>query len=78
MYICGVEIFSMSLTELLPSVQALPRADKAKLAQLLIADLAAEQHGAKNEIDYPMWTPYNTTEAAATMLKALAESKTVG
>jgi hypothetical protein len=66
----------MSLTELLPSVQALPRADKAKLAQLLIAELADEQRSAKSELNYPMWTPYNTTEAAATMLKALAESKT--
>ena len=61
----------MSLHELLPSVQALPRADKYQLLQMLAADLAhAEglthlQPGAS----YPVWSPYDANEAAAVLLR---------
>ena len=33
----------MSLTELLPSIQSLPRSDKVRLIQLLAADVAGEE-----------------------------------
>ena len=33
----------MSLTELLPSIQSLPRSEKVRLIQLLAADVAGEQ-----------------------------------
>ena len=38
----------MSLTELLPSIQSLPRSDKVRLIQLLAADVAGEEALASN------------------------------
>jgi hypothetical protein len=49
------EVFSMSLAELLPSIQALPRSDKFRLVQELIAELAQEEGLAEGE--YPVWSP---------------------
>lgn len=63
----------MSLSELLPSVQSLPRAEKYQLLQLLAADLAhAEglphfQPGAS----YPVWSPYDANEAAFILVRML-------
>jgi len=39
----------MSAAELLPSIQALPRAEKLALIQLLAADLADEERGDSSE-----------------------------
>ncbi len=61
------------ISELLPQVQALPKADKLRLMQFLVFDLAREegitllQPGA----DYPIWTPYAAFDAASTLLNAL-------
>jgi hypothetical protein len=63
----------MSLTELLPSVQALPRSDKFRLVQELIAELAEEEGLAAGE--YPVWSPYDSHEAAAKLLKLLEEDQ---
>jgi hypothetical protein len=67
----------MSLSELLPSVQSLPRAEKYQLLQLLAADLAHSeglphlQPGAS----YPVWSPYDANEAAATLLLMLEQER---
>jgi hypothetical protein len=63
----------MSLTELRPSVQALPRRDKFVLVQELIAELAKEEVVA--EIEYPVWSPYDAHAAAATLLEMLEREK---
>ena len=65
----------MSLSELLPSLQALPRAEKWRLIQLLVADLAREEDVIPIEggQPYPVWSPYDSFEAAGALLKALAE-----
>jgi hypothetical protein len=68
----------MSLAELLPNVQALPRADKLRLAQMLIVDLAREEGVPLLEADrtYPVWTPYHADEAAAVLLNFLESQRT--
>ncbi len=63
----------MGLEELLPTLQTLPRADKLRIVQYLVSELAKEKgitlfEGDKN---YPIWTPYNSFEAADTLLNAL-------
>lgn len=63
----------MSLTELRPSVRALPRQDKFLLVQELIAELAQEANGAP--IEFPVWSPYEAHAAAAVMLQMLEQVK---
>lgn len=65
----------MSLNELMPSVRELPRADKARLAQFLIAELANETSLSKTDPAFPVWTPYNSFEAAQSLFQALDEDK---
>ena len=63
----------MSLTELLPEAHALPRQDKFRLVQELLADLAEEEGLAAGE--YAIWSPYEAHEAAATLMQLLEEDK---
>ncbi len=63
----------MSLVELLPSIQALPRSEKFLLVQELVAELAQEEGLAEGE--YPVWSPYDAHEAAATLLQLLEQDK---
>lgn len=69
----------MSLTELLPSVHALPRGDKFRLMQELIAELAGEESGAVAQqappIEYPVWSPQDAHDAAATLLQLLDQDR---
>jgi hypothetical protein len=68
----------MSLVEILPNIQSLPRADKLRLIQFLAQDLAEAETplpltpGAA----YPIWSPNQSYSAAETLLDALrAESR---
>lgn len=62
----------MSVTELLPTLQKLSRADKFRLMQFLVAQLAQEEtDGLQQSRTYPVWSPDDAFEAADTMLKAL-------
>ena len=63
----------MSLTELVPAIKMLPRADKLRLMQFLIIDLAQEEGIPllAAEAEYPIWTPLNAFEAADTLLQML-------
>jgi hypothetical protein len=67
----------MSLSELLPQLQALPRPEKWRLIQLLVADLAREEGMPEVEPGhpYPIWSPYHAFDAADAMLKALGEEE---
>jgi len=66
------------VTELLPRVQSLPRADKLRLMQFLVLDLAREENITLLQPgqDYPVWSPYNAFDAATTLLNALKEDQT--
>ena len=66
-------LLSMSLTELVPAVKMLPRADKLRLMQFLIIDLAQEEGIPllSAEAEYPIWTPLNAFDAADTLWQLL-------
>jgi hypothetical protein len=70
-----LEDASMSIAELLPKLQALPRAERLQLIQLLIVDLAREEGVPLVELGaaYPVWSPHQAYGAAAAMLKVLDE-----
>ena len=65
----------MSLNELLPTVHALSRDDRRRLLHYLVDNLAREQGvpPLEPDVEYPMWTPYNATEAAASLQRFLDE-----
>ncbi|MEZ4863135.1 MAG: hypothetical protein R3C14_17580 [Caldilineaceae bacterium] len=67
----------MSLTELFPNVKQLPRADKLRLMQFLVVELAQEEGVAllTAGAEYPIWTPLNAFDAAATLMKMLENHK---
>ena len=69
----------MSLVELIPVLQSLPRADKLRLLQFLAFELAQEEGVPwfDPEIAYPVWTPYNAFEAADILLQALEVDKDI-
>jgi hypothetical protein len=67
----------MTLAELLPDIQSLPRGDKLHLIQLLAADVAKEEQltaGWKNTT-IEIWSPFDAEEAAKTLLQVLAADK---
>lgn len=63
----------MSLIEMLPNIQSLPRADKLRLIQFLAQELAeAEGPSAlMSGQSYPVWSPDQAFEAAETLLQTL-------
>jgi hypothetical protein len=63
----------MSLTELFPAIKMLPRADKLRLMQFLVVDLAQEEGIPllSADAEYPLWTPLNAPDAADTLLQML-------
>jgi len=67
----------MTLNELLPSLHGLPRADKLRLIQLLAADVAREDEVALPDTGraYPVWSPHEAFDGAATLLRVLEEEK---
>jgi hypothetical protein len=67
----------MSLRELLPSVSALPHSEKLQLMQWL-AEQVTREEGIPvilPDIEYPVWSPYDSFEAAATLSAFLAQEK---
>ena len=67
----------MSLTELFPDVKLLPRADKLRLMQFLVVELAQEEGVSllTPGAEYPIWTPLNAFEAADTLMEMLENYK---
>lgn len=63
----------MSLTELFPDIKMLARADKLRLMQFLVVDLAQEEGIPllSGDAEYPIWTPLHAFEAADTLLQML-------
>ncbi len=67
----------MSIAELAPSIRDLPRADKLQLMQMLVVQLA-EEDGVPlltPQAEYPIWTPLNAFDAAATLSEMLEAYK---
>ncbi len=67
----------MPLNEILPSLHALPRSDKLRLIQFLAADVASEDDVAAIDAGttYPVWSPHEAFDGAATLLRVLEEDK---
>ena len=67
----------MTDNELLPTLHALPRADKLRLIQVLAADVAREDGITPDDAEraYPVWSPYEAFDGAATLLRLLDEQK---
>lgn len=67
----------MSVTELLPTLQKLSRAEKLRVMQFLILELAREENEAslEQEATYRIWSPLNSHEAAHKLAQLLEEDK---
>lgn len=63
------------ITDIIPAVRALPRSEKARLAQLLLDDLAGEEllSGLKQGQACPIYTPEFALGAAAQLATLLEE-----
>jgi hypothetical protein len=63
----------IALPELLRTVRTLPRADKLRLIQFLVMELAREEGVPLVEMgaSYPVWTPQHAFDAAAVLLREL-------
>jgi hypothetical protein len=67
----------MTLSEILPAIQSLPRADKLRLIQLLASDVARDEGVALDVANktVPIWSPHDSFEGAATLLRVLDDDK---
>jgi hypothetical protein len=67
----------MTLSEIMPSIQSLPRADKLRLIQLLATDIARDEGIVLDLADktVPIWSPHDSFQGAATLLTVLNEDK---
>lgn len=66
----------MTLAELLPALQQLPRGEKLRAIQFLAADVAREVADAViPEGEYPIWSPYEAFDGAAALIRALHEEE---
>jgi len=67
----------MTLSEILPAIQSMPRIDKLRLIQLLATDVARDDEIALDVTDktVPIWSPHDSFQGAATLLCVLDEDK---
>ncbi len=67
----------MSVVELLSTLQTLSRADKLKVMQFLVQELAAEEEALLLQpgATYSVWSPYNSHDAAQKLAVLLEEDK---
>ena len=67
----------MSMNELLPSVEELPRSDKLRLMEWLAAQLAKEEGVPllSSEVEYPVRLPLEAYQAASTLAAYLEAEK---
>jgi hypothetical protein len=66
-----------ALPDLLATARRLSRADKLRVIEVLVGDLAREENPPLLEAggSYPIWTPFFAEEAAAVLLKELEKAK---
>jgi hypothetical protein len=64
----------MPLVKLMSQIQELPKIDKLRLMQFLATELIKEEDAnffVANQ-EYPVWSPYNCSEAANVLMDLLA------
>ena len=59
----------MTMMELLPTLSELNRAEKLRVMHYLVAELEKDENILPPE-EYPVWSPYNSYEAADALMKA--------
>ncbi len=67
----------MPLAELMSQIQTLSKIDKLRLMQFLATELVKEEDVnffVANQ-EYPVWSPYNCSEAANVLMNLLATKK---
>ena len=63
----------MTILELMPLLRQLSRPEKLHVMQCLVSDLAQDESDLiRQDMSYPVWSPYDAFAAADTMLKVLA------
>lgn len=67
----------MSLSELLPSIHALPREDKVQLTHLLVNELAQtiSETTIEGRQAYEIWSPYDSFDAAKLLMDYVEQSR---
>lgn len=67
----------MSVAELFPSLQNLSRAEKLRVIQFLVQELASEEEALLLQpgATYHVWSPYNSHNAAQKLAVLLAEDR---
>ncbi len=67
----------MTLYEVLPTIQSLPRTDKLRLIQLLAAAVARDDGMVLDMADktVPLWSPHDSFQGAATLLRVLDDDR---
>jgi hypothetical protein len=75
--VCPAGDCRMTLSELLPALHGLPRAEKLQAIQVLAADVAHQERGMTTASDaaHPIWSPYDAFEGAATLMRVLNEEQ---
>jgi hypothetical protein len=66
----------MALNDLLQAARELDRADKLRMMQFLLAELAKDEDVDLQEVEYPIWTPLGVYEAAQTLSDVLKANET--
>jgi hypothetical protein len=65
----------MTVVELLPTLRNLPRADKLKVMQFLMAELAREEEPTLQQgATYSVWSPFNSHQAAHNLAQLLTKA----
>lgn len=63
-------------THLFTELSQLNRADKLRIMQFLVIELSKEEGSLlKQDAQYPIWSPYNSYEAADSLLRLLNDDK---
>lgn len=68
---------NMSLAELMPALQNLPRDDKLELFRILVSDLTRQQgvDWLQQGAAYPVWTPLGAYDAARSLQQLLDQDR---
>jgi hypothetical protein len=66
----------MTLAELLPKLESLPKTDKLRVMQFLAQELVKEEEQSlKADQEYSIWTPFHAYDAAAVLQDFLNREK---
>lgn len=66
----------MSLAELIPLINNLNPSEKLSLFKLLAAQIPeAELQSIFSELEYPVWSPYDATEAATILMQMIQDDR---